>query len=130
MASIKGLQEDADEHYNNSDSIGSSMPLTYNNGDSISSANDTTSKFERRGGMRLNVDDLLEQRKAKTEERRARLGPALPQSQEFDGIFLLRFVLLGRRRVEWLKQRKLSGQTSSGARKMLKSLPRLVGREW
>jgi hypothetical protein len=93
MASITGLQDEADEHCNNGDSIGSFMPLTYNNGDSIGSSNDTTSEFERGGGMRLNVDDLLEQRKAKIEELRARLGPALPQSQEFDDIFLLRFVL-------------------------------------
>ena len=104
MASIAGLQEEADEHYddipmalplahNNGDSIGSSMPLTYNNGDSIGSDKDTTSEFERGGGMRLNVDELLGQRKAKIEELKARLGMALPQSQEFDDIFLLRFVL-------------------------------------
>ena len=89
MASIKGLQEDADEHYNDSDSIGSSLQLTYNNGDSIGSDKDTTSEFERGGGMRLNVDELLGQRKAKIEELKARFGMALPQSQEFDDIFLV-----------------------------------------
>jgi hypothetical protein len=90
MSSIAGLQEEADEHY---DDIPMALPLAYNNGDSIGSAKDTTSEFERGGGMRLNVDELLDQRKAKIEELKARLGTALPQSQEFDDIFLLRFVL-------------------------------------
>lgn len=55
--------------------------------------------FERGGGMRTNVDALLVEHKAAIEELREAVADCLPQDSEFyDDIFLLRFVLTWEKR--------------------------------
>ena len=50
--------------------------------------------FERGGGMRTSIDSLLVEHKAAIEELREAVADCLPQDSEFyDDIFLLRFVL-------------------------------------
>ena len=50
--------------------------------------------FERGGGMRKNVDELLSEHKAAIEELRSAVADCLPKNDAFyDEIFLLRFVL-------------------------------------
>ena len=44
--------------------------ITYNDGSAIGAGSDGTSDFERGGGMRLNVDTLLAQRKNEIEQLR------------------------------------------------------------
>jgi len=44
--------------------------ITYNDGSAIGAGSDDTSDFERGGGMRLNVDTLLAQRKNEIEQLR------------------------------------------------------------
>jgi len=44
--------------------------VTYNDGSAIGAGSDDTSDFERGGGMRLNVDTLLAQRKNEIEQLR------------------------------------------------------------
>jgi len=97
---IEGLQEeewdDIPEHVD----IPSAVPVkveaqhvTYNDGSAIGAGSDDTSDFERGGGMRLNVDTLLAQRKNEIEQLRTNLGANLPTSPVYDEIFLLRYVL-------------------------------------
>ena len=67
--------------------------LSYGDGSALGGPADDTSEFERGGGMRLNIDTLLAQKRSEIADLRARLGPSLPDKPEYDDVFLLRYCL-------------------------------------
>ena len=58
--------------------------LSYGDGSALGGPADDTSEFERGGGMRLNIDTLLAQKRSEIADLRARLGPSLPDKPEYD----------------------------------------------